>query len=196
MLKIFLEKCLNVEGVGTVSPVSYPVVSVSENRMYLKAPPCSELTMNERFHLSKLIGDTMYRLSVKVVELPDTDNIWSVEVEHIEPPIPRAPRAFAPGITVEMNGKDVRSIGSVCDVSQSGLLIRSLVGFEVGELIHCKMEIPHGLITFVARVARLAFIPESSDTDIGVEIREMNQLDRARYNFFVESMVRKSRSAA
>ncbi|MBA4292613.1 hypothetical protein C0431_06540 [bacterium] len=134
----------------------------------------------------------------RIVVRPNSDEfqglVW-LKVLSIEPGIIRAPRAAAPGTTVSMVLGDIRNVGSVCDLSSTGLRIRSLSPFEVGDELQCAMELPLGLVEFTARVARSIEYP-MSESDIGVEIVQMSGINRARYDHYLESLLRRSRSVA
>jgi hypothetical protein len=134
----------------------------------------------------------------RIVVRPNSDEfqglVW-LKVLSIEPGIIRAPRAAAPGTTVSMVLGDIRNVGSVCDLSSTGLRIRSLSSFEVGDELQCAMELPLGLVEFSARVARSIEYP-MSESDIGVEIVQMSGINRARYDHYLESLLRRSRSVA
>ncbi len=134
----------------------------------------------------------------RIVVRPNSDEfqglVW-LKVLSIEPGIIRAPRAAAPGTTVSMVLGDIRNVGSVCDLSSTGLRIRSLSSFEVGDELQCAMELPLGLVEFTARVARSIEYP-MSESDIGVEIVQMSGINRARYDHYLESLLRRSRSVA
>jgi hypothetical protein len=134
----------------------------------------------------------------RIVVRPNSDEfqglVW-LKVLSIEPGIIRAPRAAAPGTTVSMVLGDIRNVGSVCDLSSTGLRIRSLSSFEVGDELQCAMDLPLGLVEFTARVARSIEYP-MSESDIGVEIVQMSGINRARYDHYLESLLRRSRSVA
>lgn len=134
----------------------------------------------------------------RIVVRPNSDElqglVW-LKVLSIEPGIIRAPRAAAPGTTVSMVLGDIRNVGSVCDFSATGLRIRSLSSFQVGDELQCAMELPLGLVEFTARVARSVEYP-MSESDIGVEILQMGGIDRARYDHYLESLLRRIRSVA
>jgi hypothetical protein len=134
----------------------------------------------------------------RIVVQPNSDEfqglVW-LKVLSIEPGIIRAPRAAAPGTTVSMVLGDIRNVGSVCDLSSTGLRIRSLSSFQIGDELQCAMELPLGLVEFTARVARSVEYP-MSESDIGVEILQMGGIDRARYDHYLESLLRRIRSVA
>jgi hypothetical protein len=140
------------------------------------------------------IEGTLQRIVVRANSNEFQGLVW-LKVLSIEPGIIRAPRAAAPGTTISMIFGCERNVGSVCDLSSTGLRIRSLSSFQVGDELQCAMELPSGLVEFTARVARSMEYP-MSESDIGVEIVQMSGINRARFDHYLESLLRRSRSVA
>ena len=108
----------------------------------------------------------------------------------------RAPRAVTAGLTVSITLNSDTIIGSLCDVSESGLRVRSLGDYEVGQNLLLQMETEMGNISFTGRVARLLQSADDECCDAGIQIMEMSRLDRARYNHFVFCLINRTRRAS
>lgn len=170
------------------------VVDFRNEELLVEVEGCPLFIGAETRTLLAELGGSLQRVVVQSNSEETNGLVW-LKVLSIEPGITRAPRAAAPGTTVSMVLGDIRNVGSVCDLSSTGLRIRSLSAFEVGEEIQCAMELPMGLVEFSARVARSVEYP-MSESDIGVEIIQMNGINRARYDHYLESLLRRVRSAA
>ncbi len=179
----------NSSFVGTISDVSSPYIRISFH------DGC-DLTVGDQVKCG-IAQDGSYTTVIAQVTAVEGVNceLWMV-VQDLIPGVERAPRAVAPGTTVTMCDGDERVVGSICDVSESGLRIRSLGQFSVGQSMHFWMDTQMGEISFRGRVARVVQSVENESSDVGVQILDIARLDRARYDYFVDGLLRKARRAA
>jgi len=196
MLRVLVEENLTVVRsadnsayVGTICEVKSPYIRLCFQHS-------TDLKIGDQVKCAISRDGSHTTVVAQVTELNGKEcELWML-VQNLVPGVDRAPRAVAPGTTVTMIIGDEKIIGSICDVSESGLRIRSLGRFEVGQDMHLWMETQMGEITFSGRVARVVHGVDNDSSDIGVQILEIGRLERARYDHFVDGLLRRARRAA
>lgn len=108
----------------------------------------------------------------------------------------RAQRIVAPGTTALLISESYEHHASVCDLSTSGMRVKTFGYIEPDEVITVKIHSLNSPITLSCRVARVVKDALSDSCELGIQIMNADSLSVARYNHFVESLLRKQAQAA
>jgi len=122
-------------------------------------------------------------------------DLW-ISIEEVVPGLDRAPRTVAPGTTAILISNEQELNASVCDLSASGMRVRTLGVIEVGELVDVHINSLRSAISLQCRIARVIQDDRSDTSELGIQIVGADNLNCARYNHFVESLLRKAAQAA
>lgn len=179
----------NAEYRGTVREADFPLMV-----LVLDAP--SDLKAGEEVACEVLMRGNLVEVEAEVVFAEGLICRLRLKAEHFASGEERAPRAVAPGTTVSVESGGESAVGSVCDVSESGLRIRILGSYGQGQVLQLRIDSDLGPITFTGTVARVIREMENDASDIGIRIDEMSKLERARYDHFVESLIHRMKKAS
>lgn len=131
-----------------------------------------------------------------VIGLEDNQaDLW-ISIEEVVPGLDRAPRTVAPGTTAILVSEQQELNASVCDISASGMRVRTLGMMDVGELVDVHINSLKSGISLQCRIARVIQDDRSDTSELGIQIVGADNLNCARYNHFVESLLRKATQAA
>jgi hypothetical protein len=196
MLKFFVNEQLTVATSSDNSSYVGIILAVEGPRLQISFDVANDLKVGDQLTCS-VSHDGSYTVVVaEVVEVEaESCSFWMV-VQRIMPGVERARRTVAPGTIITIRTDNEEILGSVCDVSESGLRIRTLGLFDVGLVTNFRMKTQVGEIFFLGRIARVVHCVENESFDIGVQITEIGKLDRARYNHFVDGLLRKAKKVA
>lgn len=122
-------------------------------------------------------------------------DLW-ISVDEVVPGLDRAPRTVAPGTTAILVSGDQELNASVCDLSASGMRVRTLGVIAVGEMVDVHINSLRSAISLQCRIARVVQSERSDASELGIQIVGADNLNCARYNHFVESLLRKATQAA
>lgn len=173
---------------GMVREVTLPSVSVEFECEFMFNP-------GDLVTCNLVNGPRGRSIPAKVFSVAGTGCLLCLLVEQIGPGVDRAPRVVAPGITATVASNGESAVGSVCDVSESGLRIRIFGQYKLGQELELCMESDIGKIFFKGQVARVLSGRDAGSNDIGIHITEIGKLDRARYNHFVECLLGRAQKA-
>ncbi|MFM9873546.1 MAG: PilZ domain-containing protein [Fimbriimonadaceae bacterium] len=172
------------------------VCEVSSTHFAIYCEQANDLQIGDHV-MCVLSGDESNQsIAAEVTEIDRTNCKLTVLVLNGIPGVVRASRAVVPGSTIILKVGDDELIGSICDVSESGLRVRSFGGFEVGQELELSMDTHLGQINFKGRIARVVQSNENDSAEAGIQITEIGRLERARYNHFVDGLLRKAKKAS
>lgn len=179
----------NAEYRGTVREAEFPLMV-----LVLDAP--SDLKAGEEVACEVLMKGNLVEVEATVVFAEGLYCGLRLKAEHFASGEERAPRAVAPGTTITVESQGESAVGSVCDVSESGLRMRILGSYGQGQVLRLHINSDIGPITFTGIVARVIRELENDASDIGIKIDDMGKLERARYQHFVESLIHRTKKAS
>lgn len=139
------------------------------------------------------VGDGMNYVKITAVVVTVGENsaeLW-VTAQSLVPGMERAPRVIAPGVIAEVTSRDESATVSVCDVSESGLLISSHTSFPVGSEVDIRMDFNGASLKLVAKVVRSNQAVKTDACELGLQILDADRLSRARWNHLVSSLLRR-----
>lgn len=172
------------------------VEDVHNFSMFLAIPEGCALAGEKELTFIYRADGVLHRLILEsAVDLVGGESKW-LQLKAIYPGVERQPRVVVSGVTARVSNGEEFAFGSVCDLSTSGLLVRIMGRWEVKSVVEICIDTSVGEIKMVGRVARVLLENEADTGDVGIEIQIMEALDRARYNLFVERMLRLSLKAA
>lgn len=196
MLRVLKNENLSVVRLSDCSTFTGYVSDIESSHLTLQFDADVDLNVGDQVQCKFERDGSQFTAVADVEEISGQAYKLAVMVTEIVPAVERAPRAVAPGATVSITYGSETIIGSLCDLSESGLRVRSLGDYEVGQEIQLKMESETGTITFSGRIARVVPGVDAESCDAGIQILEMARLDRARYNHYVDGLLRKSKRVA
>lgn len=196
MLRVLEEENLTVVRSADNSAYVGRVCEVRSPHIVICFQHCTDLKIGDQVKCGFSRDGSYTTVVAEVTSIDGVDcRLWML-VQNLVPGIDRAPRAVAPGTTITMNCSGESVIGSICDVSESGLRVRSLGRFEVGQELHLSMETQVGQICFEGRIARVVHGVENDSADAGIQITQIGRLEKARYEHFVEGLIRAARKVS
>lgn len=186
---VFVRATDNAIYSGIVREAQFPFMTVD-----LDAP--SDLKAGEEVACEVLMKGNLVDVEATVVFAEKQNCGLRLKAEQIASGEQRAPRAVAPGKTVTVESGSESAVGSVCDVSESGLRIRILGSYGQGQVLQLRIDSDLGPISFTGIVARVIRQVENDASDIGIKIDKIGKLDKARYDHFVESLIYRMKRAS
>ncbi len=139
------------------------------------------------------VGDGMNYVKITATVVTVNHNsadLW-VTAQSLVPGMERAPRVIAPGVIADVSNGESSATVSVCDVSESGLLISSHTAFAVGSQVEVKMDFNGASLKLVAKVVRTNQAVKKEACELGLQILDADRLSRARWNHLVASLLRR-----
>lgn len=131
-----------------------------------------------------------------VLEADQLKIVFWMFIESVVRGVSRARRVTAPGLTAQLRDGSHSFDASLCDVSESGMRLKTLDELELGRELTLRMEYALAQIELRVRVVRQSDSSDCDDREFGLEILDADRLSRARYHHMVDSLIRKSAVAA
>lgn len=121
--------------------------------------------------------------------------VWAV-VQKLSAGTDRAPRALASGVDLDILVNDEVYAASLCNCSESGLKVSSLVNLSVGKIVIFKIHFAATDILLQGRIVWAKQAVNSDYVEMGVQITEADRIHRARWNHLVATFMKKFGVAA
>ncbi len=171
------------------------VQNVSHREVRIEFDQPFDLAVGEKVKILAGDDETFATFYGSVLAADALDIVFWMQIESVTPGVSRARRVTAPGLTATFSTSDQTIDVSLCDLSESGIRIRTLESLAVGTEAILRMDIALGSIELAVRVVRHSET-HGDAREYGVELIGADRLSRARYTHLVDSLIRKSALAA